>query len=147
MSGPVPKRSDQRRRRNASNKVETVQLEDQVVIPDLDIEYTSRGGDIIPAHPIAQDLYDSLRTSGQARFYEPADWQRARILCRMLSDQLWSGRPSAQLYAALQKDMDALLISEAERRRVRLEIERSKPDAGDDPKVAQMAKYRKAAGA
>jgi hypothetical protein len=64
-----------------------------------------------------------------------------------LSKMLHTGRPSAMLLAALQKDMDALLVSEAERRRVRMEIERGAPDdSAERAKVAQMEAYRRAAG-
>jgi hypothetical protein len=136
MPGPPPKRSDQRRRRNKVN-VDRVELDEVVSVPALDIE---------DAHPLAVDFYESLRTSGQARYYEPSDWQRARIMAWSLSQMLNSGRPSAMLLAALQKDMDALLVSEAERRRVRMEIERTAADTSvEDAKVAQMERYRRVA--
>lgn len=137
MSGPIPKRSSQRRRQN---KVHTdrVEVAEQVVVPDLDVD---------DPHPIARDLYESLRLSGQAQWYEPSDWQRARVFIHLLSNQLKAGKPSSMMYTALQRDMDALLISEGERRRVRMEIERSPVDTSvEDAKVAQMARYRQAAG-
>lgn len=137
MPGPPPKRSDQRRRRNKVT-IDHVELDDVVEVPALDIE---------GAHPLAVDFYESLRKSGQARYFEPSDWQRARVLAWSLSKMLDTGRPSAMLLAALQKDMDALLVSEPERRRVRMEIERAAPDmSAEDAKVAQMARYRRAAG-
>jgi hypothetical protein len=136
MSGPPPKRSEQRRRRNKVD-IDRIQVSGPVKAPDLDIE---------AAHPLAVDLYESLKESGQARWYEPSDWARARLLVWSLSKMLDSGRPSAMLLAALQKDMDALLVSEAERRRVRMEIERdSVDDSAEQAKVAQMEKYRRAA--
>lgn len=114
MGGPVPKRSSQRRRRNAV-VVDHVEVPGSVVVPDLDL---------VDAHPLAVSLYESLKASGQCRYYEPSDWQRARIMCHLLSQQLKTGRPSAMFYAALQRDMDSLLVTEAERRRVRVEIDR-----------------------
>lgn len=144
---PVPKRSSERRRRNKVD-IDHVQVEGVVTVPDLDIESApDEYRDPKPIHPVARALYESLRTSGQARYYEPSDWQRARVMVFLLSQQLWTGRPSATMYAALQSDMDALLISEAERRRVRMEIDRAVPDtSADDARVAQMARYRKATG-
>jgi hypothetical protein len=137
MPGPPPKRSSQRRRRNAVD-IDHVELAGTVDAPDLDVE---------DAHPLAVNLYESLKASGQARWYEPSDWARAQLLVWSLSKMLNTGRPSAMLLAALQKDMDALLVSEAERRRVRMEIERGAPDdSAERAKVAQMEKYRRAAG-
>jgi hypothetical protein len=135
--GHVPKRSIQRRRRNAV-AIDRVGVAEQVVVPDLDLE---------DVHPLARDFYESLRTSGQSRWYEPSDWQRARIFTALLSKQLFKGSSSSMMYAALQKDMDALLVSEAERRRVRMEVERLASDTSVvDAKVSQMARYRQAAG-
>ena len=135
MPGPAPKRSEVRRRRNKQD-IDRVQVAGPVEAPDLGIE---------DAHPLAVDLYEALKQSGQARWYEPSDWARARLLVWSLSKMLDAGRPSAMLLAALQKDMDALLVSEAERRRVRMEIERGAvDDSAERAKVAQMEKYRRA---
>jgi hypothetical protein len=143
---PVPKRSTERRRRNKVD-LDHVQVEGQVAVPDLGFDVTPDDhGGRDPIHPVARDLYESLRISGQARYYEPADWQRARVMTYLLSGILWSGRPSSMLYAALQRDMNDLLISEAERRRVRMEIDRAEPDtSADDARVAQLDRYRRAA--
>jgi hypothetical protein len=121
----------------------------------VDIDHVEMAGtveapdllDLEDAHPLAVNLYESLKASGQARWYEPSDWARAQLLVWSLSKMLNTGRPSAMLLAALQKDMDALLVSEAERRRVRMEIERGAPDdSAERAKVAQMEAYRRAAG-
>src|SRR5687768_5669110 len=134
--GPVPARSSQRRRRNKV-EIDKVVLDDEVLVPKLGLT----------VHPIAAEFYASLHTSGQARFYEPSDWQRARITTKLLSDLLESGKPSAMLYAALQRDFEALLVSEGDRRRVRMEIERGTVDSSEeDAKVAVMDRYRKARG-
>jgi hypothetical protein len=94
------------------------------------------------------DLYQSLRDSGQAVYFEPSDWARARLMCLMLDRLLRSGstRGAATLYQALQVDMSALMMAESDRRRLRVEIERGPvyTDA-EDAHVAQMAAYRKAA--
>lgn len=139
MPGPVPKRTPQRRRSNKpATPVDTVVIEDEVTVPELNIDNP---------HPLAADFYASLRLSGQARFYEPSDWERARIFAHLLSDQLNYGKPSAMMYTALQKDMDALLVSEGERRRVRMEVERGVVDtSAERAKVSQMNRYRRAAG-
>lgn len=76
--GPVPKRSGDRnghRSKDEALAVTSVELEGEVDIPDADPE----------RHPIAQDLWESLEKSGQARFYEPSDWAIAYSLCDDLS--------------------------------------------------------------
>lgn len=138
-NGPVPKRSDQRRRRNKPViPIDSVEIQDEVIVPELGVDNP---------HQLVADLYDSLRISGQARWYEPSDWSRARIACQLLSDLLKCGRVNGMLYAAIQRDFDSLLISEGERRRVRMEIERQKGDDSEyQAKVVRLAGYRRAAG-
>lgn len=138
VASTVPKRDAQRRYKRSGPATDTVSIDDEVQVPPLGIE---------DVHPLVQDFYDSLAISGQSRYYEPSDWQRARIMCWSLSKMFDSGRPSGQLLAALQKDMADLLVSEAERRRVRMEIERGAQDTSvDAARVAQMAEYRRVAG-
>jgi hypothetical protein len=132
----VPKRSDQRRRRNASNAVETVAMEGAVTVPELSLS---------DAHPLAIDMYESLKQSGQARYFEPTDWQRARLMCEMVSRMLGAERLNANLYSAIQQDMNELLFTEAERRRVRMEVERGGVDTSEqDARAALMSEYRRA---
>lgn len=136
MGGPPPKRADQRRRRNKV-MIDTVAMDGLVTAPPLNLP---------DAHPIAADMFESLKQSGQSRYFEPSDWQRARLMCEMVSRLLNSERMSAVLYSAIQQDMNALLFTEAERRRVRMEIERGTVDTSEqDARVAQMSEYRRAA--
>jgi len=121
MPGPVPKRSDQRVRRNKDVvELDVVEVEGEVEVPDLGLD---------DPHPLVVDLYESPTHSGQARFYEPSDWQAARLLCHFLNQQVKTSRPSGQLLAVLHSMMTDLLLSEGARRRVRLEIEREKAKA------------------
>lgn len=137
MPGPVPKRSDQRRRKNLANAVDTVTMSEPVAIPELALT---------DVHPLAKDMYESLTESGQSQYFEPSDWQRARIMCEMLSRLLYADKLSSMLYTAIQTDMAALMTTEAERRRLRVEIERGAADtSAQDAKVSQMAAYRRAA--
>ena len=121
MPGPVPKRSEERIRRNADViETDTVEMIGEVEIPELGIP---------DAHPLISDLYASLADSGQAKYYEPSDWEFARILCHFLDKQVKSSKPSGQLLAVLHSMMTDLLIAEGARRRVRLEIEREQQKA------------------
>lgn len=131
--GPVPKRSEERIRRNKDEgPVETIEIVGEFPVPELGFD---------DPHPMIVDFYESLKDSGQSRFYEPSDWQHARIVCHFLDGQIKSSRPSGQMLATLHSMMTDLLISEGARRRVRLEIEReqAKNNVID---VAQMFRDR-----
>lgn len=138
MPGPVPKRSDQRRRRNKENGSVTKAPGGAHVgdAPDADPDW----------HPIAREWFESLAPSGQSQFYEPSDWATARVWAHLLSVTLASGRPSAQMIASWSGGATELLTTEGARRRARVELEQQ---AEEDPaaaaKVTKMASYRKAA--
>jgi hypothetical protein len=133
--GPVPKRSSERRRRNAESEVETVApLVEKVPQPPGDPKW----------HPIALEWYESLATSGQARFYEPSDWIFAKYVAEAMSRNLKArgAKFSSVLFASVCSGMSDLLTTEASRRRVRLEIERA-GDPGQEPAgVVAIADYR-----
>ena len=121
MPGPVPKRSEERIRRNADViETDTVEMVGAVEVPELGL---------VDPHPLIIDLYASLAESGQSKYYEPSDWEFARILCHFLDRQVKSSKPSGQLIAVLHSMMTDLLIAEGARRRVRLEIEREQQKA------------------
>jgi len=122
MPGPAPKRSDQRRRRNKPtmpiSKVEGAALSQ----PVLGLE----------VHPLVADWYAALADGPEAQFYTPAMWQRARIVARMLDGVITAGRPSSQMYAALQSDMKSLLVDAGELRRLGIEVQAAEPAAQGD---------------
>lgn len=138
MPGPVPKRSDQVRRTNNKGQETKVYVEGPVLIPEPNPRW----------HKAARQLWDSLPESGQSRFYEPSDWALAYVLMEDLSSYLRSrSKPGVKLSAILS-GLTNLLVTEGDRRRVRMEIERA--SHGDDqpehdPQVAIMAEYRKMA--
>lgn len=133
--GPVPKRSTERRRRNKESKTETVTaLTEKVEQPPADSKW----------HPIALEWYESLASSGQAKFYEPSDWIFAKYVAEAMSRNLRAPKTkfSSVLFASVCSGMSDLLTTEAARRRVRMEIERS--DASEEPaSVTAIADYRK----
>ena len=75
LPGPVPKRSDQRRRRNQTSATDKAAGAKAVKVPAADRSW----------HPIAKSLWASLAKSGQADFYEPSDWAFAFSLMDDLS--------------------------------------------------------------
>jgi hypothetical protein len=67
-----------------------------------------------------------------------------------LTRHLNAGRMSAQAFAAIWSAMGDLLTTEASRRRVRLEIDRTsreQADAAEAAKVTAMDAYRRGVGA
>ena len=138
MPGPVPKRSDQRRRRNKPDG------------PDI----VKAPGGTLPAQPpadeawhsIAREWYLSLAESGQAQFYEASDWQTARYVAEAMSRNLNGGaRFSAQLFQAVMSAMTDLLTTEGARRRARVELERG-PEQPQPASITALDRYRAAAG-
>lgn len=117
--GPVPKRSDQRRRRNKTEVIDTG---------------FARGG---PApslrdglHPLAVAWYNSLKHSGQSAFYEQSDWMTAQIITEAIDD--YARKPRVALLAAILSGSSSLLATEGDRRRLRLELSRVDVDALDE---------------
>lgn len=142
MPGPVPKRSDHRRRRNTDGgAVEKLHVKNpHVDMPTANPEW----------HPLVLDWYNSLAESMQSRLYEPSDHQHARLLAHLLSTALREKEEEdrklpAMLLQTIFSEMSKLLTTEGERRRMRLEIERD--DSGADKDRAEvtsiMAKYTK----
>jgi hypothetical protein len=118
---PVPKRSDQRRRRNAVEGLTTGAAR-PCVRPEPEEGW----------HEMARAWYVALGESGQSDYYQASDWAQARVWAELLSRQLASGRPSAQMLAAWDAASVRLLVTEGDRRRLRLELERL-PAAVDGP--------------
>jgi len=135
ITGAYPKRDEDRIRRNAPEyPVENLILEDEVEIPELNMPQ---------AHELVIDFYESLKISGQAKYYEPSDWQVARLLCYILNDFLNSSRLSAQMLTAMHSIMADLMTTEGSRRRLRLEIQRNKKkNDQDDPSAAIIKQYQ-----
>lgn len=139
--GPIPERSEARRRRNKDEGVPLVQAPsgapaDLPELPEPDSLW----------HPIATDWYLSLRESGQAAFYQPSDWAVARLVAELMSRGLSSDRPpNGQYVAALNSLMTSLLTTEGDRRRARMELER-KPSGPKLAAVRPLDAYRDLAG-
>ena len=139
--GPVPKRSDQRRRENAPEVSPTkAPGAASVSIPSADPEW----------NPVAVRWYESLAESGQSAFYEPSDWASAWLLAESMSRELepqplvvGSGEhakvemhrmpPKAASVAAWLKGMSQLIATEGDRRRIGLELQRPAADGVGEP--------------
>lgn len=133
--GPVPKRSEERIRRNKDDR-EPVQVAagSDVVVPEPDELW----------HPIARRLWDSLAESGQSKFYEPSDWALAYSLMDDLTYYKNASKRSGQMLASIYAQMSSLLISEGDRRRVGIELARKSSEELESAGVLEMNKWREA---
>lgn len=136
MPGPPPKREDQRRRRNKN--------------PDGLTTVAATGGKrpklprVSPSwHPLMKDWFRSLKQSGQARFYEPSDWQTARLLAEVMSQELNNGEGvKASMLAEFNRAAASLMTTEGERRRLRVELQAADGAAVDDESSSVMSHYK-----
>ncbi len=145
MPGPPPKRSDQRRRRNKpETPIDSAPGAVDVPVPRANPKW----------HPIATRWFEALTVSGQAAFYEPSDWATAELVAESMSRDLKpqvvgmsetvrTDPESGLSYTVAEpvmasiplkgaslagylKAFTALLATEGDRRRARLELERAK---------------------
>lgn len=139
MPGPIPKRSDQRRRVNKPEvPIDSAPSAPPVPIPDPDPSW----------HQLARDWFVSLGQSGQAVFYQPSDWAVARVWAEILSRQLQSDRISAVMVTAWASSASELLTTEGARRRARLELDHAvAADPDDEAAVTSMSAWRATLGA
>jgi hypothetical protein len=131
--GPVPKRSEERVRRNKpETPVDKIEVVGPVEVPPLNFN---------DPHPLTVDLYASLSESAQSRFYEPSDYQIARAILHFFDIEVKKGKASAQMVQTIFSQLTDLLLTEGARRRVRLEVERDQA-AGEVIEVADMFRAR-----
>lgn len=153
-SGPIPKRSDTRIRRNEPGSENTTGVVGVTKGEAL-------GGKPYPCpaawHPVAKKWYKSLAQSGMASYYEQSDWAQAYVIANELSVYLVSGewtdpatgrthyKRNGMILSALLNSMAALGTTEGERRRMRIELE--KPTVKEVPaSVTALDNYRAALG-
>ena len=183
FSGPPPKRSEARRRRNKpADGMEVMKVNlDEVLVGEVEIPappmkravdedgnemWDEETGEELwdyEWHPIALNLYHSLTRSGQALFYEPSDWHTAMAMCEALSREFnpkpivvtsedgdshiqWAKGPvNGAVLGQVNKMLAALMATEGDRRRLRIELDRRKAqDAklGGDGVVVSLVQSR-----
>ncbi|AKY03461.1 hypothetical protein SEA_DANZINA_6 [Streptomyces phage Danzina] len=139
MPGPVPNRESDlaRPRSRKGGDVQEVTKGEMrpVKIPNADRDW----------HPIARRLWDSLKTSGQADFYQNSDWAFAFSLCEDLSHYKKSGKRSGQMLQTIYSAFERLLVAEGDRRRVRIELHEPEPET-TPASVLAIADYRQELG-
>lgn len=156
LTGPIPKRSEERRRRNKDETGLDLERVDIAQLASLDVE--------IPVadpnwHEISKMMWDSLKRSGGSIFLEPSDWAVAYLLCesisRDLSEQVVGITESGEVIkseiplkgaslTAYLKGFASLMMLEGDRRRLRVELNREKnlEDAANSPAVSSISQKR-----
>lgn len=130
--GPVPNRSDQRRRRN---KVD--------IDADQPVAVAEKLGPECPDYldGLARRFFESLRTSGQAVYYTASDWAVAELAAQSIAR--FEERGSSNMLAAISSLLSQLAATEGDRRRLRIELQReAEPDAEQQAAVTSMADRR-----
>ena len=106
----------------------------------------------IPAdwHDIATMVWDAARNSGQADFYQQSDIAILYSLCEDLShykkpfttkDGIEYDKRSGQMLQTIMSSLASLLLTEGDRRRLRIELQ-APPDDKPAASVAVMDDYR-----
>lgn len=163
IPGPPPKKDAERRRRNkgpetegalSSIPAEVVNV-DELLVGEVEIPTPDEDW-----HPIASMLYESVSKSGQVIWMEPSDWAALYLMCESISrdlnpqvvgiteegDVVKDTIPlkGASLSSYL-KGFAALMMTEGDRRRLRIELERKKrldEAASGDNKVVDIVQRR-----
>jgi hypothetical protein len=132
MPGPVPKRSSERRRRAEPDalKLQTVVTNIAPSIPAA-LDYW---------HPLAKEWYEALAVSGQSTFYEASDWAVARITAEAIHRLVTADRFSSNLYGQVLEGCTSLLATEADRRKLRIELVRRNGAVASIDEQARMLK-------
>lgn len=142
MSGPPPKRQAQRRRRN---KPEGPTLVSVPAGAAASADPKTKVPRVSPSwHPLMKDWFRSLKESDQSVFYQSSDWQTARLLAEVMSQELNSGEGvKASMLAEFNRAAASLMTTEGERRRLRVELSAGASGSeADEESSSVMATYK-----
>lgn len=137
--GPIPNHSDDlarpRERRGKDEVPVTKGTSRRPTWPHADPEW----------HKIARELYAACRKSGQADFYQQSDIALLYSLCEDLSVYKKSMKRSGQMLQTIYAALGSLLVTEGDRRRVRIEL--TEPgEAETDAEVIAINAYQQVLG-
>lgn len=137
--GPLPKRSDEPHSRgggmDAPGKdgfIHTVSpAGNNVTIPEADPTW----------HPIARYVWNGMLESGARRFYESTDWALLYSVCDDISYYKRCERRSGQMLSSINAMLTSLLLSEGDRRRVGIELQKTAETPVESDGVASMRDF------
>ncbi|WP_443983581.1 phage terminase small subunit [Actinopolyspora erythraea] len=132
----MPKRSEQRRRRNKETQgIDSLSRAEDFPIPEEDENWES----------ITKFWFNSLKVSAIRQYYDSTDWATALYVAEAMDRNLKSGgKFSGQLFASVMTAMDNLLTTEGARRRARIEIETAN-DTHEEEDASNVVDLRKRA--
>lgn len=146
--GPVPQHSEDLARDRSRKGGEVTPITPGVLRP-VEIPAPNREW-----HPIALMLWESLALSGQSDFYQQSDWAFAYSLCDDLDhykrpftakDGTEYHKRSGQMLQTIYSAMSSLLVTEADRRRVHIELA-APEDESENASVTAIADYQAGLG-
>lgn len=137
MPGPVPRRSSERTRRNKENEA------------GLELKKgTARGVSQWPDPnpnwlPPVEAIYMSFRNSGMADFFEDTDVMMVWLACEGVQAWYDGGKRSANQFDFIMSNLAKLGASEAERRRMRIELEQQQETISEEEAtVTELAAFK-----
>jgi hypothetical protein len=117
VKGPIPKRDDERVRRNTTGEdgleTKNFSMSDPVKIPDAFFENDE-----------VQGMWAALQISVNVQYFEPTDWAYAIFVLTRIDRGLAKGEPGAMMMSAWDGLLKQLAMTETERRRIKIEAHR-----------------------
>lgn len=128
--GPLPKDPEQRLRRNKTG-------EDGLPYDFFDIEGEVEIPTAYFMNTYVNEIWLALKTSVHRKFYEPVDWAYAKMALMIIDKQLGEAQndkvPGPTMLMTLDGMMSKMMITPADRRRLKIEAQRG--SSGKDGKV------------
>jgi hypothetical protein len=135
--GPAPKPESKRRRANVPASYGLANPTDGGTAAKQPAELG------FPAHPLINDMWETLGRSIEGQFYSEADWQRVRLELHFANRVIRSrGRPSGTMWSVVQTGLNELLVSPADKRRIGIELKKAQEDPDEVAAVLQIATYQ-----
>ena len=136
--GPIPKRSGTRLGHISTNETEGAHVTkapaaELVIVPKPDPDWDH----------VTLKWWASLEKSGQSAFYEPSDWAYAYFLADQMSYYQQSPKRSSMMLTAVLNGMTSLLLTEGDRRRARIELERGSKEEKKSASAIAIEQYKK----
>src|SRR5690242_17362554 len=146
--GPIGKRSEARRRRNKTDSSGNPNEAEKLVYDPDELDVVDAPDPDPDWHILALMLYERVKGSAVSLVYEPSDWGVLFVALDQLSRNLQpqpivvqSGPMAGQVvmvdvpmngatFAALNKVFGSLMLTEGDRRRLKLEVERRRGSGG-----------------
>jgi len=97
-------------------------------------------------HADAKRWFKSLKSSGQADFFQDSDWALAVFLCDEITYYRGGSRRSPEMLKTILSGMEKLMTSEVDRLKARVELSEPKSEEKSAELIA-IEDYRKELGA